>query len=115
MIDSVWSTPLTKRRAYGLRPYALEWLRAFTPLEPRLCGPLAEDELQPDRFVACIELDVAGDELAVVDLLDRLGHRAHRRDHATPKQPAWTRSPRATSPSSSRMRSWLPYDASLVD
>ncbi|MDI3288341.1 hypothetical protein [Polyangium sp. 15x6] len=120
-------------RVYGLRLYALDWLRALTPLEPRLRGPLAEDELEPDRFADCIEIDVAGDELALVDLLDRLGHRAHRLTGAM--APVFvveafetveiTVRPGDTPPDdeptcnaaelASRMRSWLPKYAYLID
>jgi hypothetical protein len=78
-LESDWYRPLTTRRNFGLRIYAREWLHMLAPLEPRLRGPLAEDEEIPDRFAAGIELDVACEEPCVLlDLLDRFGYRAER-------------------------------------
>lgn len=76
--DSAFYTPLTKRRIFGLRLYALDWLRLLDPLSPRLCGPLAQDCEQPDQFVSAIELEVGGDARALLDLLAGHGHRAER-------------------------------------
>lgn len=50
----------------------------LSPLDPRLRGPLAADAADDDLdyFPACIEIDVAANALALVDLVDRLGYRA---------------------------------------